>query len=56
MCPIMENHDLVLLETGNSQVPTHPRLAECGRQAIQARPDLSNRVVSPSRGLPDDMQ
>ena len=31
--------------------------AECGsRQAIQARPDHPNRVVSPSRGLPNNMQ
>ena len=30
--------------------------AECGsRQAIQARPDHPNRVVSPSRGIPVDM-
>ena len=33
------------------------RLAECGRrQAIQARPDHPNRVVSPSGGLPSNMQ
>ena len=33
------------------------RLAECGRrQAIQARPDDPNRVVSPSGGLPSNMQ
>ena len=32
-------------------------LAECGRrQAIQARPDHPNRVVSPSGGLPSNMQ
>ena len=31
------------------------RLAECGRrQAIQARPDHPNRVVSPSGGLPSN--
>ena len=36
---------------------THSRLAECGsRQAIQTRPDHPNRVVSPSRGLPSNMQ
>ena len=33
------------------------RLAECGRrQDIQARPDHPNRVVSPSGGLPSNMQ
>ena len=37
--------------------PTHSRPADCGsRQAIQARPDHSNRVVSPSRGLPLNLQ
>ena len=37
--------------------PTHSRPAECGsRQVIQARPDHSNRVVSPSRGLPLNLQ
>ena len=33
------------------------RLAECGRrQAIQARPEHPNRVVSPSGGFPSNMQ
>ena len=37
--------------------PTHSRPAERGSgQAIQARPDHPNRVVSPSRGLPPNMQ
>ena len=37
--------------------PTHSRLAECGSgQAIQARADHPNRVVSPSRGLPLNLQ
>ena len=37
--------------------PTHYRPAERGSgQAIQARPDHPNRVVSPSRGLPLNMQ
>ena len=36
---------------------THSRPAERGSgQAIQARPDHPNRVVSPSRGLPLNMQ
>ena len=37
--------------------PTHSTPAECGsRQAIPARADHSNRVVSPSRGLPLNLQ
>ena len=37
--PSVENPDLVLQETGNSQGQTHSRPAECSsRQAIQARP------------------
>ena len=44
-------------ETSDSQSLTHSRPAECGsRQAIQARPDHPNRVVSPSRGFPNNMQ
>ena len=47
---------MLLEETGNSQGPTHSRLAECGsRQTIQSRPGHSNRVVSSARGLPVDM-
>ena len=57
LCPIMENLDLVYQEPSNAQSPTHSRPAECGsRQAIQARPDHSNRVVSPSRNFPSYMQ
>ena len=57
LCPSMENPDLVYQQTGFSQSPTHSRPAEFGsRQAIQARPDNSNRVVPPSRGLPGNMQ
>ena len=53
----MENLDLVHQKSSNSQSPTHSRPAECGsRQAIQARPDHPNRVVSPSGGLPSNMQ
>ena len=56
VCPIVNNPDLVLQETGNSQGPIYSRPAECGsRQAIQARPDHPKRVVSLSRGLPVDM-
>ena len=46
-----------LFEKWCSQSPTHSRPAECGsRQAIQARPDHSNRVVSPSRSFPSYMK
>ena len=55
--PYLENPDLLLQETGNCQRLTHLRPTECGRQqAIQIRPDNSNGMVSPSTGLPDDMQ
>ena len=53
----MENLDLVHQEASDSEKPTHCRPAECGsRQAIQAKPDHPNRVVSPSSGLPNNMQ
>ena len=53
----VENFNLVFQETSDSQSPIHSRPAECGsRQAIQARPDHPDRVVSPSRGLPINMQ
>ena len=52
VCPLVENPDLVYHKTGYPQSPTHPRLAECGsRQAIKARPDHPDRVVSPSGGF-----
>ena len=57
LCPTVENPDLVYQKTSNSQSSPHPRPAECGsRQAIQAGPDHSNRVVSPSRSFPGYMQ
>ena len=57
MCPTVEDLNLVHQETSNSQSPIHTRPAERGsRQAIKARPDHSNRVVSPSRGLLSYMQ
>ena len=44
-------------EASDPKSLTHPRPAECGRrQTIQARTDHPDRVVSPSRGLPDIMQ
>ena len=40
-----------------TQSLTHSRPAECGsRQGTQARPDHPNKVVSPSGGLPSNMQ
>ena len=57
LCSTMENLDLVHQKSSNSQSPTHYRPAECGsRQAIQTRPDHPNRVVSPSGGLPSNIQ
>ena len=53
----MENLDLVYPETSDSQSPTHSRTVECdSRQAIPARPDHPDRVVSPSRGFLNYMQ
>ena len=50
LCPTVENLDLLFQETSDSKSPTHSRPAECGsRQAIHARPDHPDRVVSPSR-------
>ena len=57
LCPTMENLDLVYQKSSNSQSLPHSRMAErSSRQAIQTRPDHPNRVVSPSRGLPNNMQ
>ena len=57
VCLSVENPNLVYQQTGYSQSPTHSKPAECGsRHAIQARPDNSNRVVSPPRRLPGNMQ
>ena len=50
VCPTLENPDLVPKKAGYFQGLIHSKLAECGsRQAIQARPDHPNRVVSPPR-------
>ena len=55
--PSVESFDLVYQQTGYSQSLTHPGAPECGsRQAIQTGPDHSNRVVSPSRGIPGNMR
>ena len=57
VCPSVEDLNLVYQEPSDPQSPSHPRPAECGsRQAIQAGPDHSNRVVPPSRGFPSNMQ
>ena len=43
-------------KTSNSESPTHSRPAErCSRQAIQARPEHPNGVVSTSRGFSNNM-
>ena len=52
-----ENLDLVYQETSDSQGPTHPRSPKCSsRQTIQTGSDHPDRVVSPSRSLPNLMQ
>ena len=55
--PESKNPDLVFQGAGFSKSPTHSRPAKCGsRQVIQVRLDHSNIVISPSRGLPGNMQ
>ena len=56
MCPTVENSVLVHQAASNPQGTSHPRPAErdC-RQAIQAWPDHSNRVVTSSRSVPSCM-
>ena len=58
VCPTVENPELVVQEMGNSQGLTHSRPVECSstEKAIQARPDHSDRMLSPSRSLPCDMR
>ena len=57
VCPSVENLDLVHQETSFTQSPTHSRPSErSSRQAIKTGPDHPNRVVSPSRGFPNNMQ
>ena len=57
VCPTIQDLDLVHQETSNSQSPTYTRPAERGsRQAVQTRPDHSNGVIPPSRGLSSYMQ
>ena len=52
MCRTVENPVLVHQETGNSQGTSYPQPAECdSRQAIQAWPDHSHRVVPSPRSV-----
>ena len=51
----MENSDLVFQETVDSQSRTHSRPTKCDRQAIQARPDHSDRIIPPPNGLTFDL-
>ena len=56
VCPTVENTVLVYQAASNSQGTSHPRPAERdSRQAIQAWPDHSNRVVTSSRSVPSCM-
>ena len=57
LCPSVEDLDLVFWKTSDPQSSTHTRPAKRdSRQAIQARPDHSDRVVSPSRAIRGNMQ
>ena len=52
VCPTVENTVLVYQAASNTQGTSHPRPAERdSRQAIQAWPDHSNRVVTSSRSV-----
>ena len=56
MCPTVENTVLVYQAASNPQGTSHPRPAERdSRQAIQAWPDHSNRVVTSPRSLSSHM-
>ena len=56
VCPTVENFVLVHQAASNPQGTSHPRPAERdSRQAIQAWPDHSNRVVTSSRSVPSCM-
>ena len=57
VCPTVENTVLVYQAASNPQGTSHPRPAERdSRQAIQAWPDHSNRVVTSSRGIQSHMR
>ena len=56
VCPTVENTVLVYQAASNTEGTSHPRPAERdSRQAIQAWPDHSNRVVTSSRSVPSCM-
>ena len=56
VCPTVENSVLVHQAASNPLGTSHPRPAERdSRQAIQAWPDHSNRVVTSSRSVPSCM-
>ena len=56
VCPTVENTVLVYQAASNPQGSSHPRPAERdSRQAIQAWPDHSNRVVTSPRSLSSHM-
>ena len=56
VCPTVENTVLVYQAASNPQGTSHPRPAERdSRQAIQAWPDHSNRVVTSSRSFSSHM-
>ena len=56
VCPTVENSVLVHQAASNPQGTSHPRPAERdSRQAIQAWPDHSNRVVTSSSSVPSCM-
>ena len=56
VCPTVENSVLVHQAASNPPGTSHPRPAERdSRQAIQAWPDHSNRVVTSSRSVPSCM-
>ena len=57
VCPPLEDFDLVLPETSDSQSPAYSRPSKCdSRQAIQTRSDYPNRVVPPSGSISRTMQ
>ena len=57
VCPSLEDHDLVYQQSGHHQSSPHPRSSECGsRQAIQIRPNNSDRMVSPSTDFSNNLR
>ena len=57
VCPPLEDIDLVLPETSDSQSPAYSRPSKCDSgQAIQTGSDYPNRVVPPSGSISRTMQ